>query len=318
MPTGSGKRQRKFGQDNKVGVRMSMTMKSRPTKLVSSPKVSHEPFDPMGALVSGSASLVRSKRKPKLMIGGVGVLLVGSLTGALMMSRGGEQRTALVAATDIGVGEVITSQMLRVVRVARDTDIRSMSGGEANQLINGVASVPIEAGSTISLGQVNRTQTAPEGTVLIGAVLEAGALPSPDLRFGDKVQILVASPNGGVDHPSKIATEAVVWRVWGTQSSTGSRRAITLAVPAAATVEVGTAAAQNSIRLVLVPNRRAADAPGWPSKIETPTITPTSTPASTPALTTEQPIAQQPAAIVTSEVGTLLTPTVDPVVGSQP
>jgi hypothetical protein len=103
--------------------------------------------------------------------------------------------------------------------------------------------------------QVNRTQSAPEGTVLIGAVLEPGALPSPDLRFGDRVRVLIAPTNASIDNQPKIATEAEVWRVWGSQQAGNSRRAVTLAVPEGASVDVGAAAAQGSIRLLVVPNK---------------------------------------------------------------
>jgi SAF domain len=249
---------------------MSIAMRTKPSPKLSVTKRKDAPSDPLDML-GGSDSLVRSKRKPKLMIGGISVLVAGALIGALTMSRGGEQRTAIVAATNIGVGEVITPAMLRVVRIARDTELRTLPGGAASQLIDGVAAVPIAAGSAVLPDNVNRTQTAPEGTVLIGAVLEAGALPSPDLRFGDKVRVLIAPANGGADNPPRVVTEAVVWRIWGTTTG-GSRRAITLAVPDAAQVDVGTAAAQNSMRLLLVPNEHAKDAPGWPKTLTTPVI----------------------------------------------
>ena len=213
-------------------------------------------FDPMAALVAGSG-LVRAKRRPRMIGGGIGVLIIGALVGALLISRGGEQRTAIVAGTDIGVGEVITTAQLRVVRIARDTDVRSLPATASDELVDTVAVVPIAKGSLVLPEQVNRTQSAPAGDVLIGAVLDPGALPSPDLRFGDKVRVLIASTTGSADQPSKIVTEAVVWRVWPGQSGIGSRRAVTLAVPEGASVEVGEAAARNSIRLLVVPTATA-------------------------------------------------------------
>jgi hypothetical protein len=190
--------------------------------------------DPMEVLI-GSPRGAAGARRPKFLIGGVG--------------------TAIVAATDIGVGEVITPAHLKVVRIARDTDVASLSSSAATQLVGRVAAVPISRGALVLPDQVNRTQSAPDGTVLIGAVLEPGALPSPDLRFGDRVRILIAPTNYSIDNQPKVATEAVVWRVWGSQQASGSRRAVTLAVPDAASVEVGAAAAQGSIRLMVVPNR---------------------------------------------------------------
>ncbi len=210
--------------------------------------------DPFDALVSKSGSVVRTTRRPKLLAGGVGLIAATALLGALMFSRGSEQRTAIVAATDIGVGEVITPAHLRVVRIARNADVASLPSSAAGQLVDRVAAVPISRGALVLPTDVNRTQSAPGGSVLVGAVLEPGALPSPDLRFGDRVRVLIAPSNPSIDNAPKVVTEAVVWRVWGSQQASGSRRAVTLAVPDAAAVEVGAGAAQGSIRLLVVPN----------------------------------------------------------------
>ncbi len=226
-----------------------------------------EAFETFG---SRSSSVVRTTRRPKVLAGGVGLVLGSALLGAVLFSRGTEQRTAIVAASDIGVGEVITPAHLRVVRLARDADVASLPSSAVGQLVDRVAAVPITRGALVLPGQVNRTQSAPEGSVLVGAVLELGALPSPDLRFGDRVRVLVAPTNASIDNPPKVATEAVVWRVWGAQQGSGSRRAVTLAVPEAASVEVGAAAAQGTIRLLVVANNDSDAATTPPAEGEVP------------------------------------------------
>ena len=132
---------------------MSVLTKPGPAKSSSPPRLNGEPFDPLAALVANSG-LVRTKRRPRLMAGGIGVLVAGALAGALTISRGSEQRTAIVASTDIGVGDVITSSQLRVVRIARDTAVRSLPANAAAQLINGVAAVPISKGALVLPDQV--------------------------------------------------------------------------------------------------------------------------------------------------------------------
>ena len=143
--------------------------------------------------------------------------------------------------------------------------------------------------------------------MLVGTVLEPGALPSPDLRFGDKVRVLVASANGSADDPSKIVTEAVVWRVWGSAAGSGSRRAVTLAVPEAASIAVGEAAARNSIRLLVVPNGRVNDPPGWPTTIDTPVVFPA---AGVVATTNASPAQADPLADPTATPITVAEPAV--------
>ena len=127
-----------------------------------------------------------------------------------------------------------------------------------------VAAIPIRRGTTILDEQVSRVQAVPKGFKLVGVTLDAGALPSPDLRFGDHVQVLITSPNGGVDNPSKIAADATVWGVWAGQAGTTSRRVLTLSIPDEHAVEVGEAAARNTIRLLVVPTEIVSPT-NWPT-----------------------------------------------------
>ena len=84
-------------------------------------------------------------------------------------------------------------------------------------------------------------------------VLDPGALPSPDLRFGDHVQVLATSnPNAVIDEPAAVMTDATVWKVWGGTEGSG-RRTVTLAVPSGVATQVGDAASRNLIRLLVVP-----------------------------------------------------------------
>lgn len=239
---------------------MTATFKTRPSvRHSSNPKPVVERLDGLE-----KPGLVRTARRPKLIGGGVGILLMGALVGALMMGRGSQQRTVLVAATDIGVGQVITGADLQVVRVANDSPIRSLPGVASSRIVNMVAAIPILRGSTILDEQVSRVQAVPKGFKLVGVVLDAGALPSPDLRFGDHVQMLITSTTGGVDNPSKIAADATIWRVWAGQAGTSSRRVLSLSVPDEHAIEVGEAAARNNLRLLVVPTEVTGPT-NWPT-----------------------------------------------------
>ncbi len=266
---------------------MSVLAKSRgmDRSATSRPERATSPNE-FGALLQQGPAL--PKRRPKTAGIGIGVLAFGALAGALTISRGSEQRTAIVAARNISAGEVITSAHLRVVRIASDTDVQSLPAIGASQLIDGVAAVPISVGSLVMPDQINRTQTAPAGSVLVGMILEPGELPSPDLRFGDRVKVLVASQSGGADSQDRIVSESIVWRIWGT-STNSSRRAVTLAVPEAAAVEVGGAAERNSIRLLVVPNSEASAPIGWPRRLDAPIAIEPEKPAVQP---TAKPAAQ--------------------------
>ncbi len=233
---------------------MSVALKSKVRGLTEGSRThvaggASDSFDP--------TSLPRSTaRNWKGMALGAGLIAAGGLVAAIALGDKSAQTTAIVAAKPIRVGSVISPSDLRAVRLSAGLDLRSLPAGAANQLIGGVAAVPIAQGTLLLAEQVNQSQGAPEGTVLVGTVLDPGALPSPDLRYGDRVKVLVASQLSSADDPSKIVTEAIVWRVWGGtpgSATSSSKQAVTLAIPEDTAVTVGEAAARGNIRLLVVP-----------------------------------------------------------------
>jgi hypothetical protein len=202
------------------------------------------------------------KANPKLMAGGVAVVVAGALLGALAMGSGRDSHQILVAARLIAVGEVMTSRDVRAVEVSGAPNFKATPPSGVAWLVDRVASTPIAAGVVLTEDQFRLRQSAPPGSALVGVVLEPGALPTPDLRYGDAVQVMVsASPNAVIDEPARVVTDATVWKVWPVSNGGSATRTVTLAIPVDKVPEVGDAAARNLIRLIVVETGDSA----WPT-----------------------------------------------------
>ena len=211
-------------------------------------------FDEIVALTG----LGSRKPKPKVVGVGAAVVVAGGLIGALMFGSGRDSQQVIVATHGIDAGSVLTSADMKGVEVSGVLGFQATSAGTLETLIGKVAAVPIAVGTLIVAEQLQLRQSAPIGKVLVGMVLDPGALPSPDLRFGDRVQVLTTSnPNAVVDEPAAVLTDATVWRVWGGLEGSG-RRTVTLAVPSGVATQVGDAAARNLIRLLVMPNEQSS------------------------------------------------------------
>jgi SAF domain len=218
----------------------------------SKPSNGGEMTDRFDAIIASSG--MNRKPKPNVIGAGVAIVVVGGLLGGLAFGSGRDTHLVIAAAHPLEAGSVIVAADLRSVEVPGAPTFLSMSAGQASSLIGRVAAVPIEEGTLVTGGQFRNRQSAPEGTVLVGMVLDPGALPTPDLRYGDRVNVLViSSPNDVIDQPATVITEATVWKVWGGNEGSG-RRAVTLAVPTEIAVSVGDAASRNLIRLLVIPN----------------------------------------------------------------
>ena len=216
------------------------------------------------AIIASSGLGTSKKANPKVMLGGVGIIVAGALLGGLVFGSGRDSHQIMVAAHQIDAGAVLEAADVRTVEVSGAPGFRSTAPRALAALVGRVALSPIAEGSVVTAEQFRFHQSAPVGSALVGVVLEPGALPTPDLRYGDQVDVMVSSAlNAVIDEPARVVTRASVWRVWGGTETVG-RRTVTLAIPQDKVPEVGDAAARNLIRLVVVPTPDSA----WPDNTE--------------------------------------------------
>jgi Flp pilus assembly protein CpaB len=202
------------------------------------------------------ASVVR-RRQRNVPLGVLGVLLVlSSILGGLLWTHSSAVRIdVLVAAHDIPAGRRISDADLRVARLSSDGGVAMIAANERGSVMGEVAAVPIPSGALLAPSQFGQSATIHDDEAVVGVVLSPGATPTGDLRPGDRVAVVAAAKDAPATptDPSAAAVlaTATVFSVDGAASNDGL--AVSLRVPAASATRVVAAAANGSVRLVLLP-----------------------------------------------------------------
>lgn len=195
-----------------------------------------------------------AKRNPLMVGGGVLFAVLAMFVGALLVNARGSRQAVVVTASEIPAGTKITREMLRIEHIEADSTLRVTRGPEASGLVGRVARERIGSGVLILPEQVGTALDPPPGFVLVAMVLEPGELPVSSLTYGDRVEVVRTPPSASVDDPGGIVAVASVWSMWGSSvpqtATSGSKRAVTLAVPEDAAVAVTQAASRREIRLI--------------------------------------------------------------------
>lgn len=192
---------------------------------------------------------------PVLVGGGLLFAALAMLAGALLLNARGERRAVVVSTREIPAGTVIQADMLRIDHIEADTKLRALPGPRYGTLVGQVARERIPAGVLVVEEQVGAALQPPAGFSLVAMTLEAGELPVASLAYGDNVAVVRTPQSASADDPGGVIATAAVWSMWQQSAqavTSGSKRALTLAVPDADAVAVTQAAARREIRLIAV------------------------------------------------------------------
>ena len=199
-----------------------------------------------------------TRRRPSWVL--VGSLLVGlaALVGAWVFAATSEHVSVMVAARDIQPGEVVTAGDLRVVEIGASSDLRAIQSSQQDLVLGLSARGPIPQGTVINTDLFTaRGSAVPAGTVVVGAALDPGAVPSSQLSAGDVVNVLAAvrttaSQSDAV--AAAVAQRLATGTVWSVEAvgATSSGLWVSLVVPADAEGAVTQAASDGLLRLTLV------------------------------------------------------------------
>lgn len=203
--------------------------------------------EPTAASVAPPVSPVPRLRLPQL---AVGLLLTAgaALTFVLWNAASVERVPVLALVGDIGRGHVLTADDVRVVHVGTDDPLAMTSPQDAAELIGRVAFTDLPAGTLVTPAQFAVASTLTPGAGVVGLALSPGQYPSPQLRVGDLVNVVVPSAEDGAGRMLVEAAEVVWVEPLGTQG----QRFVSLLTGEELAGEVAATAAGGEVRLVLV------------------------------------------------------------------
>lgn len=181
----------------------------------------------------------------------VAVLLVAlsALAAVVVFSQAAAREPVLALANPVPRGQVLESDDLRVVYVASDDPVATVSADSLASMVGRRAVTDLEEGTIVASGLFVDEEAVPAGEGVVGLALSPGEYPTLRLAPGDVVDV-VSTVDANGEPGGVLVAGAVVFEVadLGVQGS----RFISLQVPIGAADDLARAAAAGSVRLVLV------------------------------------------------------------------
>ena len=190
----------------------------------------------------------RRVQVPQLVVA-VLLVTVSALAAVVVFSQASAREPVLALANPVERGQVLEGEDLRVVYVASDDPVATVSSDHLPSLVGRRAVTDLEEGTIVVSGFFVDEETLPPGEGVVGLALSPGEYPTLRLAEGDVVDVVSA-----VDAPGEpggvLVAGAVVFEVseLGVQGS----RFVSLRVPIGAAADLAQAAAAGGVRLVLV------------------------------------------------------------------
>lgn len=180
----------------------------------------------------------------------IGLLLTaGAALGFVLWNASTVQRLPVLAlAEDVTRGQVIVLEDLRVVHVGTDDPVTMVAADRAGELVGRAAITDLPAGTVVTPEQFAVASTLVPGSGVVGLALAPGQYPTPQLRIGDLVNIVVADGDTGSGRLLVEAAEVV----WVEPVGTQGQRFVSLLTGEQLAGEVAATAARGEVRLVLV------------------------------------------------------------------
>jgi hypothetical protein len=181
----------------------------------------------------------------------VAVLLVAlsALAAVVVFSQAAAREPVLALANPVERGQVLQGEDLRVVYVASDDAVATVSADSLSSLVGRRALTDLEEGTIVASGLFVDEEAVPAGEGVVGLALSPGEYPTLRLAPGDVVDV-VSTVDAQGDSAGVLVAGAVVFEAsdLGVQGS----RFISLRVPIGASGDLARAAAAGGVRLVLV------------------------------------------------------------------
>ena len=155
-------------------------------RLHAGPEVRPTPVSASGA--------VRGRRRPWLVAFGVTLAVLGALAGFWMVNSAGDRVPVLALARDVPFGATIAERDLRVVDVAVEPGLDTVSADRLSDVVGLASTTSLSTGSLLPDGVLVESPPPAVGQLLLGVAVPAGRMPAGRLLPGDSI-LVVETPS---------------------------------------------------------------------------------------------------------------------------
>jgi hypothetical protein len=211
------------------------------------------------ALPSGTSpeGLPARRRWARVAAGAVLALLGGWVFASLYVSAG-ERVEVIALSADVDRFAEIERGDLRMVRVAADPGVDTVSGGDVDEIVGRQAAVDLVEGSLLTDAQVlpRGERIVGDDEAIVGAELAPGDAPQSALVGGVDVRVVMrpsatASASAGAEAPEATRVDGWLLQVGEPDENTRARP-VELVVPEGDSAAVQAAAAEERLSLVVL------------------------------------------------------------------
>lgn len=224
-----------------------------PSRLVD-PYSVNGPNGPTGP--TDAPKLVRQRRIRRGWVGiGVLAIVLAALGSATLFRAIGPSQEYIAVAQDIAIGQQITPEDLRVVRINTTPGLSPVRVSDADQVVGAYATVPLPAGTLISLAHLTQDPVPGPGEQLVAVSLSRDRLPGRMLSSGDRVLLVATSGSGIGSQDTSDSPRTFTATVQDVQAAggRGTDLVVTLLVPERDGATIASLAAAGRIAVTLLP-----------------------------------------------------------------
>jgi SAF domain len=198
----------------------------------------------------GAEDLPARRRWGRFAAGACLALLGGWIFAALYLSAGARV-DVLVAARDISPYQTLERDDLRVERVAADPGVATVDGADLDDMVGRVAAAGIPEGALFAPDHVyaEGERLVSGSEAIVGVEVSPAGAPAAGLETGVDLIVVVQPAQGG----ENVAQQVNGWLLeMGEPDEQTGERVMSVVVPRTSALEVGSAAADGRVALLVV------------------------------------------------------------------
>lgn len=201
---------------------------------------------------------VKARRRPALIALGLAVIATGALGGAWAFSAHNEDRTVVVARTNLQPGHKVESSDLTTTTLSGADGAQLVAGKDLSSLVGDYPVTTVPNGTLLTTTMLTNTLDVRAGTTIVAIPVKVGQVPGSGLRAGDPVTLVLTAGSGSSNLPADLkpgqSWEASVASVHEQNAATAAQnttQVVDVSVSSGTAKQVAEAAGTGQVALTL-------------------------------------------------------------------